>query len=146
MKIRHFFSHLDEKRIVESIARAETQTSGEIRVFVSHREIADPMEHAKTRFLKLGMDKTRERNAVLIYFAPRSQGFAVVGDVAIHNRCGDTFWQSLPSPMSDLLKQNQFTEAIILAVEQCGKLLAKHFPRPPGEEGPNELPNAVGFD
>ena len=35
------------------------------------------------------MHKTRERNAVLIFVAPRAHKFAVVGDKAIHEKCGE---------------------------------------------------------
>lgn len=36
----------------------------------------------------------------------------------------------------EALKQHQFTEAVILAAEQCGTLLAEHFP--PYPDDPNE--------
>jgi uncharacterized membrane protein len=141
MKMATFYHELDEARIVQAIAQAETQTSGEIRVFVSNGTAEDPVEQAKAHFLKLEMDQTRERNAVLIFFAPRSQQFALVGDTAIHARCGEAFWQTLTAAMKEHLAQNHFTDAVVLAVEKCGALLTEHFPR--GDDNANELPNEI---
>jgi len=144
MKIDAFLDQLDDQQIVAAIAKSERQTSGQIRVFVSRKEVEDALEHAKARFLTLGMDQTRDRNAVLIYFAPRSHKFAVVGDTAVHERCGDAFWQQLTAAMSEALKNQQFTGAVTLAVERCGALLAEHFP--PNPDGTNELPDQVERD
>ncbi|MEI8234085.1 MAG: TPM domain-containing protein [Verrucomicrobiota bacterium] len=144
MKTKAFLNRLDDQRIVAAIGESERHTSGQIRVFISSKEVEDAFERAKARFLALGMEKTRDRNAVLIYFAPRSHKFAVVGDTAVHERCGDAFWRQLTGAMREALKDQQFTEAVILAVEQCGALLAEHFPPRPDE--PNELPDEIERD
>jgi uncharacterized membrane protein len=145
MKLNDFVSKLDDRRIVAAIAESERHTSGQIRVFISEKQIEEnAYERAKARFLKLGMEKTRHRNAVLIYFAPRSHKFAVVGDIAVHERCGDDFWRQLIQAMGENLKARHFTEAVVLAVEKCGALLAAHFPPEPG--GTDELPNQVERD
>ena len=44
----------------------------------------DPLIAAQKKFRKLGMEKTRERNGVLIFVAPRAQKFAVIGDEGVH--------------------------------------------------------------
>lgn len=145
MKTKAFLKKLDDLRIVAAIAESERRTSGEIRVFISDKEVGeDPYERAKARFLKLGMEKTRHRNGVLIYFAPRSRKFAIVGDAGIHERCGDGFWRELAASMRENLRSRHFTEAVVLAVERCGALLAEHFP--PEAGGPNELPDHVERD
>ena len=148
MKAKHFVQALDHAKISAAIARAESQTSGQIRVFVSHRkDVADPVQIARERFAKLGLEKTAARNAVLVYFAPEARKYAVVGDDGIHAKCeGDAFWKTLVSAtMRPLLKEERYTEAIVAAVEQVGQELALHFPRAAGDQ-PNELPDAVEED
>lgn len=140
-----FISALDEERIVATIETAERGTTGQIRVFITERTDEDPLDHAKGRFLKLKMDETLDRNAVLIYFAPRSNRFAVVGDVGIHARCGDEFWERLTQGMSRFLREEQFTDAVVLAVKKCGRLLRTHFPHPPGGTR-TDLPNDLERD
>ena len=148
MNSRHFIQALDHPRITAAIAAAERATSGQIRVFVSHRkEVADPVQIARERFLKLGMEKTAQRNAVLVYFAPEARKYAVVGDDGIHAKCqGDEFWKTLVgATMRPLLKEERYTDAIVAAVEQVGQELATFFPRGAGDQI-NELPDAVEED
>ena len=144
MKPRQFIEQLDEARLVAAIAAAERKSSGEIRVYVTHHKIEDALARAKIRFAKLGMEKTRRRNAVLIYFAPRSRKFAVVGDVAVHERCGETFWREVTAAMTPLLQAGRPTEAVEAAVKKIGALLAEHFPRRPDDR--NELPDDIARD
>ncbi|HEY2713317.1 MAG TPA: TPM domain-containing protein [Chthoniobacterales bacterium] len=141
MRTKHFIAKLDDERIVRAIAAAEQQTSGEIRVFVQHGEVADPVVAAQARFEKLGMTATRERNSVLIFVAPRSQKFAVIGDRGIHQRCGDEFWQRLVEAMQQHLRAENFTDAVVHAIDQTGELLSQHFPRRSDDR--NELPDEV---
>ncbi|HXM74516.1 MAG TPA: TPM domain-containing protein, partial [Chthoniobacterales bacterium] len=89
MRTKEFISKLDHDRIVKAIQEAESKTSAEIRVYLQRGKLADDaVNAARKRFQKLGMHKTAERNAVLIFVAPRAHKFAVVGDQAIHEKCG----------------------------------------------------------
>ena len=141
MKPRELIEKLDDALIVEAIAAAERKTSGEIRVCVSHRRRDDALAAAQRRFQQLGMERTRQRNAVLIFFVPRTRQFAVWGDIGVHARCGDDFWRGIVGEMTPLLKEGRFTDAVVLAVRRMGELLASHFP--PEPEDRNELPDKV---
>ena len=141
MRSKEFLARLDHDRIVRAIAAAEGKTSGEIRVFVQRGEITDPMAAARAQFDKLGMARTRERNGVLILVAPRAQKFAVIGDEGVHAKCGEAFWQQLIEAMRAHFKAENFTDALVHAIEQTGELLAQYFPRRPNDR--DELPNAV---
>src|SRR6266480_5159330 len=99
MHHKEFVSKLDETRIVKAITGAERKSSGEIRVYVSHRKRTDPLAFAQKRFLELGMTNTRHRNAVLIYLVPRTRQFAIVGDRGVHEKCGDAFWRDVTARM-----------------------------------------------
>ena len=141
MKAKEFVEAVDEKAIAEAIADAEKRTSGEIRVFVNEGLVADPVKEAEKQFVILGMTATKRRNGVLIYFAPKSQKYAVLGDTAVHARCGQNFWQHITEKMTPLLKAGKFTEAILLAVREVGAALAREFPWEPGDR--DELPNRI---
>jgi uncharacterized membrane protein len=141
MKPTQFIDQLDDDQIVAAIVAAERKTSGEIRLYVSHRQREDALAAAKARFEKLGMTRTRHRNAVLIYFAPLTHKFAIWGDVGVDKKCGEEFWREIAARMTPLLKSGRFTEAAVLAVQNVGEVLARHFPREPGDK--NELPDDV---
>lgn len=141
MKPHQFLKAIDQDKIVSAIAVAERRTSGQIRVYVSHRKRVNALEFANRRFLKLKMDRTPLRNAVIIFLAPRTHKFAVVGDVAVHAKCGDDFWRNVVAAMEPLLKRGDFTEAIVVGVTKVGDVLAEHFPRLSNNQ--NDLSDAV---
>jgi uncharacterized membrane protein len=142
MRTKEFLSKLEHDRIVQAIRDAESKTSGQIRVFIQRGKVAvDPLVAAQKKFRRLGMHKTPERNAVLIFVAPRAHKFAVVGDKAIHEKCGEPFWQKLVDAMREHFRNEKFSHAVVEAIEEAGKALASHFPRTPTSSG--QLPDSV---
>ena len=100
MRTHNFIRQLEHDRIVAAIKQAEARTSGQIRVFLQRGKFEeDALERAQKKFIQLGMQKTAERNAVLIFVAPRVQKFAVVGDKGVHEKCGEKFWRELAAKM-----------------------------------------------
>ena len=132
MHPRAFSKHLQHDQIVAAIHAAEHKTSGQIRVSVSRKHIDDPVAAAQAEFLRLGMDKSSGRNGVLIFVAPRAHKFAVIGDEAVHAKCGDEFWRTLADAMGGYFRKSEFTPGIIHGVQKAGDLLAEHFPRQHG--------------
>ncbi len=124
---------IDHARVVAAITAAERQTSGEIRVVVARHKAADPVAAAQRHFERLGMTHTVQRNGVLIFLAPRSRTFAVIGDTAVHEKCGDAFWRLLTAAMAVHFKRGEFTEGLIHGIEKAGALLAEQFPRAAGD-------------
>jgi uncharacterized membrane protein len=144
MKAKEFLNRLQHDKIVAAIQKAERTTSGEIRVFVTRREPEDPIAAAQHQFTHLEMEKTKERNGVLIFVAPRVRKFAVIGDAGVHAKCGDSFWKEVADEMTGHFKQEGFTEGIVHGITKAGELLARHFPRRPGDK--NQLPDEIGED
>jgi len=144
MKAKEFLEQLHRDQIVMAIREAEKKTSGEIRVFISRKSIKDPLKAAQGHFVDMGMEKTRERTGVLIFVAPRTHKFAVIGDVGVQTRCGDAFWTELAQEMTGHFKKSDFTSGIVHGVHRAGELLAQHFPRKAVDK--NELPDEVEGD
>jgi uncharacterized membrane protein len=142
MRSKEFISHLNHDCIVEAIREAELKTSGQIRIYIQRGELkGDPLESAQKMFGQLKMHETADRNAVLIYVAPRARKLAVVGDQGIHQKCGDALWQEVVAKMTDHFKKERFTDAIVDAVHELGRVLAGHFPHRAG--GQNELSDDI---
>ncbi len=142
MRTQLFLSRLDHKRIVQAIKKAEGRTSGQVRVFIQRGEFDDDaLPRAKRKFLQLDMQKTRDRNAVLVFVAPRAHKFAVVGDVGVHEKCGHDFWQKLVDTMRAHFQKEEYDRAIVHAINEVGKVLAAHFPRM--ADTINELPDEI---
>ncbi len=94
--------------------------------------LTTPVAAAQAEFLRLGMNQSPERNGVLIFVAPRAHKFAVIGDEAVHAKCGDEFWRKLADAMTGYFRKSEFTPGIIHGVQKAGELLAEHFPRQRG--------------
>lgn len=141
MRTKEFLSKLEHDRIVAAIRDAESKTSGQIRVYIQRGKLdIDPLIAAQKKFHRLGMHQTPERNAVLIFVAPRAHKFAVVGDKAIHEKCGEHLWQRLVDKMREHFRNEKFTDAVVDAIEEAGRALVAHFPkRPTSTKLPDEI-------
>ena len=130
MRTKNFLAQVDHDRVVGAIKNAEAKTSGQIRVFIHRGELnEDPVVAAQRQFQKLGMHATKERNGVLVFVAPRARSFAAIGDEGVHQKCGDPFWQALVDRMRAHFQNENFTGALVEAIDDTGELLAAHFPR-----------------
>ncbi|MFL6588605.1 MAG: TPM domain-containing protein [Chthoniobacterales bacterium] len=142
MRTHRFIQQLEHDRITKAIKEAEAKTSGQIRVFLQRGTFEeDALNRAQQKFIQLGMEKTRERNGILVFVAPRAQKFAVIGDEGVHQKCGDEFWQQLIEKMRGHFLREDFTEALVEAITAAGDLLARYFPRT--EASTNELPDEI---
>ena len=141
MKTRHFIKQLDRKSIEAAIRDAEDGTSGEICVLISHQPVENAVAAAQAEFTRLGMQKTRHRNAVLLFIAPASRAFAIIGDRGVHAKCGDTFWGEVASVMQKYFRDGDYTAALLKGINRASSLLAEHFPPQPDDA--DELPNQV---
>src|SRR5437762_12956521 len=145
MRTREFLSKLKHDQIVQASRKAESNTSVEIRVLIQRCKLnTDPLVAAQKKFHRLDMHKTREHNAVLIFVAPRVHKFAVVGDQAIHEKCGEQFWQSVVERMRAHFQTEKFSHALVEAIQEIGSVLAKHFPKSSTDK--NELSNEIAED
>jgi uncharacterized membrane protein len=139
--VKSLLDKAQSERIVAAIGEAEKRTSGEIRVHLHHKKVEDPIAAGRAVFEKLGMAGTELRNGVLIFVAPRSKNFAILGDSGIHAKCGDDFWSAVAEKMSDHFGRGEFAEGIAQAVAEAGEQLGRHFPR--ARDDVNELPDEI---
>ena len=144
-KTEGFFEGLDRAAIVDAIRAAEAKSYGEIRVHLHHGAVRDAKAEAEKAFLKLGMDKTARGSACLIFVAPESRAFAVVGGAGIHEKVGDGFWEDARDAARARFAEGRFTEGLVAAVVKLGDALALFFPRA-GVPDRNELPDEVTED
>ena len=130
-----------EQEIIETIRKAESGTSGEIRVHVKRGASRDAMIDARKFFQKAGMHRTRDRNGVLIFISWKSRVFAILGDEAIHRTVGNEFWSEARDKMSAHFSKHELKDGILTGIRAVGEKLTVNFPRRTDDR--NELPNTV---
>lgn len=141
-----FLDKEQQLQVVAAIRDAEAVTSGEIRVFMEpHCSYVDTMERAREVFASLQMEKTVERNAVLVYIAFRDREFALFGDSAIYEKAGGPqFWKHAAAALSASMQEGQYVEGLRNCIKELGSALAAHFPPDPNINK-NELPDEIVF-
>jgi uncharacterized membrane protein len=140
------FHGVDLARVEQAVRTAERRTRGEIRVALARFYFWGDVERAARRaFTHLGMHRTRERNAVLIFVSLRRRGFAILGDSGIHERAGQTFWQEVAAALQAALRAGDLDGGLVRAVGAVGERLAVHFPADAAEAKLNELPDSVAL-
>ena len=144
-KKKQFFHEEDTRLIVKAIRQAEKSTSGEIRVFVESRcSWMDAMDRAAEIFFTLKMEKTEQRNAVIVYVAMKDRQLAVFGDEGIHQKVGTEWWNKVVAEMLSSFNSSNYGKGIAECVIQIGDALKTHFPYD-RETDKNELPDEIVF-
>lgn len=129
--------------IVEAIKRAETNTSGEIRVHIETTCKGDPYRRAVLVFGRLKMYETAARNGVLIYVAVKSHKVAIVGDKGIDAVVPKGFWDDAYCFMADRFRAGDFTGGLIGAITLAGDSLKEFFPYK--DDDINEQSDEISF-
>lgn len=138
-----FFKPEEETLIISAIRKAESTTSGEIRVHLEENPRADAMVEAKRIFRKLNMHKTVDRNGVLILLAPEKKQFAIIGDEGIDQVVEGDFWERERDLLQNYFRKGQFCPGIVAAIDLIGEKLKVHFPV--HEDNKNELPDNISY-
>lgn len=133
---------IEVPRVEAAVRTAERKTSGELRVAISRFYFWGDVRHAaEATFRRLHMDRTRRRNGVLLFVAPRLRRFAVIGDAGIHRYVTTTFWNDVAEDLERSFRAGDPTGGLERAIDAIGARLAEHFP--PDPRNNNELPDQV---
>jgi uncharacterized membrane protein len=134
---------IDCARIKEAIQQAERQTSGEICVSISSLFWGKVNKAAEKAFVRLGMTRTKRRNGVLLFVVPARRKLVILGDRGIHEKVGAEFWQQVVDRVTAHFRAGDYTDGLLLGIEEISQQLARHFPF--DEADVNELSDVIDF-
>jgi uncharacterized membrane protein len=143
VKASDFLSKEEESKIIDAIASAEKNTSGEIRVHIEKKCKNDVLDRSAFIFAKLKIHKTALRNGVLFYLAIEDKKFAILGDTGINNVVPDGFWDHIKDEMAKEFSQLKFADGLIKGIDMAGEKLKSFFPYQ--KDDVNELPDDISF-
>lgn len=135
------FTEDEIQQIRDAIASAELKTSGEIRVHIDKKCFGNPVKKAIRIFNALGMYRTNQRNAVLIYVATEHHKLAIIGDQGINAHVPDHFWDDERELMIGHFKQGNFVVGLMEGISKVGNQMKVAFPYE--DDDVNELDNEV---
>ena len=137
------FTPEQEAEIVEAIGFAEKRTSAELRVHADKYCKSDAGNKAANVFKQLKMNRTEERNGVLIYISVLDSKFSIIGDAGINEKVPADFWQSTRDKMLVKFKNDELVAGIKQGIEEAAEQLAIHFPYKSNDK--NELSNDISY-
>jgi len=98
---------------------------------------------AMRQFWAHGLHLTQRRTGVLIFVAVAERYAEVIADAGIGEKVAPEVWSNAIKALTTAVKAGRLADGLVAAVEQCGAVLAEHFPVAPGEINPDELPDKV---
>lgn len=96
---------------------------------------------ALEQFYARGLDKTRERTAVLIFVSLHDRRAEVLADTGICEKVDASAWNDVIADLVAGIRGGKPGDGFVAAIERCGRHLAEHFPARP--DNPNELPDTL---
>ena len=134
----------EDRRIVEAIKQAETNTSGEIKVHIENRCKGNVEERSLTVFNRLKLNETKLRNGVLIYLSVKDHKFAILGDEGINKVVEDGFWNDVKDLMLNFFREGRIAEGLEQGIQRCGEKLKSYFPYQTDDI--NEIPDDISYE
>lgn len=146
--IQDFLSQEEQREVIQAIQKAEKNTSGEIRVHIEAQSLSankkiDAFDRAKEVFELLEMEKTAERNGVLIYVAVQDRTLVIMGDEGINDVVESNFWESTKDIIINHFKRGEMKTGLVNGILKAGEKLKKFFPYQMDDK--NELPDEISF-
>jgi uncharacterized membrane protein len=133
-------------RISNKIKTEEKKTAGEICVSIKeHRSFLQRNKSvrrlAEEEFFKLGIDNTRDKTGILVFFLLEAREFYILADEGINKKVEEKTWDKIKDEMQSHFLEGRFSEGIIHGVGRVGKILSEHFPIKPDDT--NEISDRV---
>ncbi|MGI5112846.1 TPM domain-containing protein, partial [Treponema denticola] len=112
------------------------------RLIISNRiKEARVYARALRHFVECGIYKTAERTGILIFVSILERKVFIIADSGIAEKVEQNTWNGICGIITSGLKTKNTANSFCKAVEECGKILAEHFPKTKGN--PNEYPDGL---
>ncbi len=98
---------------------------------------------AERQFAAQGLHKTARRTGVLIFASQAERYAEIIADAGINDKVTPDVWNAAMDALLAGIKAGRPADGFVAAIEQCGGVLAQHFPRAAGEVKADELPDKL---
>lgn len=114
-----------------------------LRFHIVPRRAKHDRAHAEAmrQFFAQGLYKTDHRTGVLIFASTAERYAEIVADAGINEKVAPQVWDHAINDLVEAVKAGRPGDGFVAAIEQCGAVLATHFP--PGALNRDELPDKL---
>ena len=130
-------------QLVVFLIAALILSHAKLRFRVVPRRAKHDRAHAEAmrQFRVQGLDKTEHRTGVLIFVSKAERYAEIVADAGINEKIAEKVWDDAVNALVLAIKVGRAADGFLAAVEQCGAVLAAHFP--PDALKRDQLPNKL---
>jgi len=131
-----------EKRKLEAkIGALENLTSAEFKIVISNRAWMGSKRKAARLFKKYGLEKTPDRNAVLLLVLKNDRELVLFGDEGIYQKSSTHHWPAVRNAIVEEFKKDEYYVGLSIGIEMIAENLVHHFPveNGAGREISNEI-------
>jgi len=116
-----------------------------IRIALVPRQAKRDRAHltAMRQFWAQGLHLTEQRTGVLIFASAAERYAEIIADAGIYQKVSPGTWDGALAALTSALRRGQPADGFVAAIEQCGAVLAAHFPLPAGTVKKDQLPDQV---
>ena len=134
----------DEIHKLESKIRVlETRTSAEFKIIFCQHAWTGIKRKAKQLFKKYGLDKTQDRNAVLLLIVEQDRELLIYGDEGIHKKSATEHWPAVRDAILENFGRREYYIGLSAGIEMIAENLTEHFPAQVDNQ--NEVSNEIIF-
>lgn len=134
----------DAERLHAKIVAAERLTSAELRVILTRSSWLGIKQRARALFTKHGLDKTAQRNAVMILVDTRSRELLIYGDEGVDSRVDPGFWDDVRDAMIEEFRAGHLADGLSAGIRMVGEKLSVLFPASGADT--DEIANDIIFE
>jgi putative membrane protein len=130
-------------QIIVFVALAVTLCWPRVRIALVPRAMRRAVAHrvAMEQFMIRGIAHKKERTGILIFVSLAERYARIVADEGIAVRVPQAEWQGAVDAMVAHISSGRIADGFIAAIDVCGTVLAKNFPR--SEASRDELPDRI---
>jgi uncharacterized membrane protein len=140
---RRFLSEAETAAVHTAIRDTEQCTSAEVKVVLARHCWGSLKHKARRLFHELGLERTKERNCVLLLLITANREFLVYGDEGIHQKVGQDLWDDVCRQMLDAFRREEFADGVCQGIRSIGEKLARHFPHQ--KDDVDEISNEIVY-
>lgn len=94
---------------------------------------------AREQFFLQGLQNTEGRSSILLFVSVAEHYVEIIADKGINDVVPAGTWENVVNDFITKVKAGQYVEGFLVAIDDCGSILAEHFPAQVDDV--NELPD-----
>jgi len=118
----------ERRKLEAKIGAMENLTSAEFKIVICDRAWIGSKRKAARLFKKYGLDRTTERNAVLLLVLTKDRELVLFGDKGIYQKSTTQHWPAVRNAIIEEFKKDEYYVGLSIGIEMIAENLIQHFP------------------